>query len=191
MTASSSEPIGKYSQQELLAAIIMYSDDAIVGKTLDGIIETWNSGAELLYGYSAQEVIGKSVSIIIPKDRQDELNTFLEKIKRGERVEHHETKRVRKDGVVVDVSVSLSPIRDKSGTVCGAAAIARDITVQKKIETELIASNSELTAKVDELKKMNDLMVDRELTMVGLKNKIAVLESNSALTKSLPTENII
>jgi len=174
---------GKYTPQELLAAITMYSDDAIVGKTLDGTIETWNKGAELLYGYSAEEVIGKSISIIIPKDRQDELKNFLEKIARGERVEHHQTQRLRKDGTTVDVSVSLSPIRDRAGVICGAAAIARDITLQKEIESELQASNAGLVAKVEELKRLNDLMIDREVKMAELKGEIKSLESENGEPK--------
>lgn len=160
-----------YTEQELLAAIITSSDDAIVGKTLDGTITTWNHGAELLYGYTAQEAIGKSITIIIPTDRQDELSFFLEKVRRGEHVQHHETKRQRKDGTVLDVSLSLSPIRDASGAICGAAAIARDITEQMKMRYDL-------ENKIQELEKMNDLAVDRELKMTDLREEIEEIKGS-------------
>ena len=119
-----------------LAAIVESSDDAILGKTLDGIITAWNRGAEKLYGYTAPEVKGKSVAILIPPERQQELKTILDRIRRGERVEHYETQRVRKDGTRVDVSVTISPIRNGEGRLVGASAIARDITALKQSERE-------------------------------------------------------
>lgn len=120
------------TKASLLAAIVESSDDAIIGKTLDGTIMSWNKGAERQYGYTAQEAVGKPMSLLIPKDRVDELPKFLTMIKRGEPVAHYETERVRKDGKRIDVSVSLSPIRDASGKVIGAAAIARSISERKQ-----------------------------------------------------------
>lgn len=121
-------------EQELsfLAAIVASSDDAIIGKALDGTILSWNKGAERQYGYRAEEVIGKPVSILVPTDRTDELVEFLEMIKHGEPVAHYETERIHKDGKHIDVSVSLSPVRDAEGRIIGAAAIARSITERKQ-----------------------------------------------------------
>jgi diguanylate cyclase (GGDEF)-like protein/PAS domain S-box-containing protein len=111
-----------------LAAIVESSDDAIIGKTLDGIIQSWNAGAEKLYGYSANEVIRRPIDILTPEDRPDEMAKILVKISRGERIEKFETVRLRKDGVRVDVPLTVSPVRDASGRIVGASAISRDIT---------------------------------------------------------------
>lgn len=120
-----------------LAAIVESSDDAIIGKTLDGTITSWNQGAERLYGYTAEEAIGQHISLIIPADRPDELPTIMEQLRNGQRIDHYETLRVRKDGVRCDVSVSISPIRDDSGQVVGAASIGRDITERVQATREL------------------------------------------------------
>ena len=114
-----------------MAAIIESSDDAIIGKTLDGIVTSWNPAAERMYGYSAAEVIGRSVSLLIPPERPDELQHILEKIRHGERVDHVETLRMRKDGRLIHVSLSVSPIMDATGEIVGASTIARDITERK------------------------------------------------------------
>lgn len=120
-----------------LAAIVESSDEAMISKTLDGIVITWNRGAERVFGYSAQEAIGHSISLIIPPECPDELSEILEKLKRGERIEHYETVRVRKDGKRIIVNITISPIRDKAGKVVAFSTIERDITEQKKIEEEL------------------------------------------------------
>ncbi len=119
-----------------LAAIVEYSEDAIIGKTPEGIITSWNPAAEELYGYRASEVIGKPISIIVPRDRPNELTELLERLRRGERIEHYETVRVTKEGKRIDMSVSISPIKDASGRIVGAATIARDITERKRAEKE-------------------------------------------------------
>jgi PAS domain S-box-containing protein len=124
--------------QARLAAIVESSDDAIVGKDLNGIITSWNKGAERLFGYSAAEATGQSVSILIPKDREDEEPRILERIGRGETVDHYETVRQRKDGSLVDVSLTISPIRDSGGQITGASKIARDITEQKRAEALML-----------------------------------------------------
>ncbi|MGA1875294.1 MAG: PAS domain S-box protein [bacterium] len=120
-----------------LAAIVESSDEAIISKTLDGIIITWNRGAEKIYGYSAKEAIGRPISLIFPPDRLDELSIILEKLKKGESVEHYETVRVRKDGKRIMVNLTISPIRDKVGNIVAASTIERDITEQKRMEEEL------------------------------------------------------
>jgi PAS domain S-box-containing protein len=120
-----------------LAAIVESSDDAIIGKDLDGIIRSWNRGAERLYGYRAEEVIGKPISFLIPPDHPNELPAILERLKHGERIEHYETVRVCKDGRRLDVSLSISPIKDESGRIIGASKIARDITEHKQLYHQL------------------------------------------------------
>ena len=123
--------------QNRMALIVDSSQDAIIGKNLDGIITHWNKGAQHMYGYTPQEIIGRNISILCPKDRVDEIPGILEKIRHGERVEYFESVRVTKDGRRLNVSVSVSPIHDQDGRIVGASAIARNITGQKKIEDQL------------------------------------------------------
>ena len=127
-----------------LAAIVESSEDAIVGKALDGTIMSWNAGAERMFGYSAGEMLGRHISILAPPERPCEVPAMLERIKLGERVDHFETVRVRKDGRRIDVSVTISPIRDVSGKVLGAAAIKREITEQKRVNEEIRAMTQQL-----------------------------------------------
>lgn len=129
----------KEAEKALLhyAALVESSDDAIVGKTLDGIVTSWNRGAEMVFGYSAPEMIGKPISLLIPADRQNEEPAILEKIRRGESVDHYETIRRRKDGREIHISVTVSPIHDADGKVVGASKVARDITERKRLETEI------------------------------------------------------
>jgi PAS domain S-box-containing protein len=119
-----------------LASIIESSDDAIISKDLNGIIASWNRGAELLFGYTADEAIGKSVAILIPPDRQDEEPDILERIRNGQRIDHYETVRRRKDGSLVDISLAVSPMRNSEGKIIGASKIARDITERKQVEKQ-------------------------------------------------------
>jgi PAS domain S-box-containing protein len=121
----------------LLSAIVDSSDDAIVSKSLDGIIMTWNAGAQRLFGYTAEEAVGKPMLLIIPAERQHEEFEILAKLRRGERVDHFETERVRKDGSRLDISLTISPVRDGSGRIIGASKIARDITERKRVQEEL------------------------------------------------------
>jgi PAS domain S-box-containing protein len=123
--------------QNRLAAIAESSQDAIIGKTLDGIITQWNKGAEEMYGYSAMEMIGQNVSILCPPDRPDEIPGILAKIRRGEHVDYFESVRVTKDGRRLNVSLAVSPVHDAEGNIIGASAIGRNITAQKKIEDQL------------------------------------------------------
>lgn len=120
-----------------LAAIVESSDDAIIGKDLNSIIVSWNIGAENIFGYNADEMVGTSILRLIPADRQDEENLILTEIKRGEKVDHFQTLRKTKDGRLVDVTITISPIRDATGKIIGASKIARDITALKKHEREI------------------------------------------------------
>ena len=117
-----------------LAAIIESSDDAIVSKNLESIVTSWNTGAERLFGYKAEEIIGKPITILFPEDRKDEEERILARIRQGERVEHFESTRQRKDGSLVEVSLTISPIKDAQGRIVGASKIARDITRHKEAE---------------------------------------------------------
>jgi PAS domain S-box-containing protein len=117
-----------------LAAIVESSNDAIIGKTLDGIVTSWNRGAQNIYSYSVEEIVGKPISVLAPPDRYNEIPRILEKVRRGARVNNYETVRLKKDGARIDVSLTVSPIRDSSGTVVGASTIARDITERKRVE---------------------------------------------------------
>jgi two-component system, cell cycle sensor histidine kinase and response regulator CckA len=127
--------IGEYRGR--LASIVDSSEDAIIGKSLDGTITSWNRGAERTYGYTSQEIVGKNIAVLAPKDRPDEIPQILENISRGQSVEPFETIRVTKDGRRLNMSISVSPIRDAGGRVMGASAIARDITAQKRAEDHL------------------------------------------------------
>jgi len=134
-----------------LASIINSSDDAILSKTLDGIITSWNNGAERTFGYTSMEVIGKSISILIPPHLQKEEKEIIEKIRKGKAVDHYETERVRKDGRVIDVSLTISPIKDNYGKVIGASNISQDITDRKKAKADYVWVNEELTRQLKEV----------------------------------------
>lgn len=130
---------------ERLALIVDSSSDAIISKDMDGTILTWNAAAESLYGHKAEEAVGKHVSIIIPQDRQEEYSRLLKQVNLGKTVPRFETVRMRKDGTKVDVSLTISPVRDRAGKIVGASAIARDITESKMAEDALMQANEKLT----------------------------------------------
>jgi PAS domain S-box-containing protein len=132
-----------------LSSIVEFSDDAIISKNLDGTITSWNKGAERLFGYPAEDVIGKSITTLIPPERQDEEGAILRLIRRGDRVEHYETVRQRKDGRLVDISLTVSPIKGAAGKVVAASKVARDITERKRIEAQIsiLARETEHRAK--------------------------------------------
>jgi PAS domain S-box-containing protein len=136
-----------------LAAIVANSDDAIISKNLDGIITSWNAGAERIFGYSPEEIIGQSITILIPNNRLDEENFILNKIKSGERVEHFQTLRLHKNGKIINVSETISPIKDSGGKIIGASKIARDITKEKEAEGELNRSKLELQRSNQDLEQ--------------------------------------
>jgi len=135
----------------LLAAIVDSSDDAIVSKTLEGIITSWNASAEHLFGYTASEAVGQHISLVIPADRRDEETVIIDRIKRGERIEHFDTVRIRKDKTLLDISLTISPVRDASGKIIGASKIARDITQRKRIDQRLRESEERYRTLADAL----------------------------------------
>jgi len=132
-----------------LAAIVASSDDAIISKNLEGIIVTWNEGAARIFGYAPEEVIGKSITILIPPERADEEPAILAQLRKGQRVDHYNTVRVRKDGTLVDISLTISPVRNAAGDIVGASKIARDISRQKRAEEALQVSNERFRLMAD------------------------------------------
>src|ERR1700686_3193241 len=136
----------KWAEQvtRLLAAIVKSSHDAIVSKSLNGVITSWNKGAERLFGYAAEEAVGQNITLIIPPERRDEERTIVEQLTRGERIDHFETVRMRKDGSLLDVSLPISPMKDASGRVVGASKLARDITERKRAEEALRQAQTDL-----------------------------------------------
>ncbi len=143
---------------QFLAAIVESTEDAICGKTLDGTIISWNKAAERIFGYTAEEIIGHSVSILFPIDRRDELIDVMERIKRGQRVGLYETVRLRKDGHFIPVSVTVSPVPDTSGKIVGGSAISRDITLRKRDEAERFKLIEELTESLKQVKTLSGLL---------------------------------
>jgi len=128
----------------LLAAIVESSHDAIVSKRLNGVITSWNKGAERLFGYAAEEAVGQNIMLIIPPDRRDEERAIVERLMRGERVDHFETVRMRKDGSMLDVALTISPMKDAAGAIVGASKLARDITERKRAEAALRQAQADL-----------------------------------------------
>lgn len=157
--------------EAMLASIVKYSDDAIIGKKLDGTIVTWNKGAEKIYGYTAEEAIGKNISLITDAERLEELKEIYKKLKMGVSVEHFETVRIKKGGEKIHVSLSVSPAKDAEGNVVGASAIARDITAKKEVE-------GELKKRLHQLEVFHKAAVDRELRIKELKKKVQEMEGN-------------
>ncbi len=127
-----------------LAAIVASSDDAIIGKTLDGIVIDWNGAAERIFGYPAEEIVGKSIEILLPQELQDEERDILQRVRSGRKVDHFETRRLRKDGAVIDVSITVSPVWDEEGAVIGASKVARDITAANAARAALLEREAHL-----------------------------------------------
>ncbi len=135
----------------LLAAIVSSSDDAIISKDLNGIITSWNSGAERLFGYTSEEAVGQSITLIIPADRRNEEAGILSRLRKGERIDHFETRRVSKDGTLVELSLTISPVKDAQGRIVGASKVARDIGRAKEVERALRESEERLRTLSDGL----------------------------------------
>ena len=147
----------------LLSAIVDSSDDAIISKDLNGVITSWNKGAERLFGYTADEAVGRSITMLIPSDRLDEEPKILEQLKRGERVDHFETIRVRKDGSPLNISLTISPVKGADGRIIGASKIARDITERKRAQEDLQKLNADLENRVaDRTAELRRSIAERE-----------------------------
>jgi len=157
-----------------LASIVESSDDAIVSKNLDGIMLSWNKGAEHIFGYTAEEVIGKPITIVIPGDRQSEERDILTRIRRGERIDHYETVRQRKDGSLIVVSLTVSPVRNAEGKIVGASKIVRDITQQKRNQEQIatLAREAEHRSKNLLATVQATVMLSQSDTSEGLKQAI-------------------
>ncbi|MGH2756149.1 MAG: PAS domain-containing protein [Actinomycetota bacterium] len=171
---------------EALAAIIESSSDAIYSKDTEANITSWNAAAEHLYGYSADEAIGRPISMIVPSSRAGEEMRILERILGGERIDHYETQRVRKDGAMVDVSISVSPVHDETGKIVEAAVIARDITRQKQFD-EALADERRAQAALNRKRalELNDAVV-QSLAVAKMALETGHLENGlTAVTSSL------
>jgi PAS domain S-box-containing protein len=178
-----------------LAAIVESSDDAVLSKDLNSIIKSWNRGAERLFGYTADEAIGKPVTILIPRDRHDEEPAILARIRRGERVEHYETIRQRKDGSTIDISLTISPVRDQEGTIIGASKIARDITERRRAEQQQHLLVREMDHRIKNLFAVAGGMIamsarsaetPQELAS-ALRDRLMALAQAHALTLAVPS----
>ena len=132
-----------------LAAIVASSDDAIVSKTLAGMVTDWNGAAETIFGYSAAEMIGRSIALLLPPGYETEGDTVLTRVRGGEKVERFETRRRRKDGVIIDVSVTVSPVWDEAGRLIGASGVARDITAARRAQIALQEREAHLQSILD------------------------------------------
>jgi PAS domain S-box-containing protein len=171
-----------------LAAIVEHSDDAILSKTLDGVITSWNPAAQSLYGYCSEEIIGRPVTLLSPKDRAGEIEAILAKIRAGQHVEHLETTRVRKDGTTFPVLLTVSPIRDSRGGAIGASTIAHDVTSQRRDRAEIAEHQTRALERLEELERFQRLTVGRELKMIELKNENTRLADEvSRLAATAPT----
>ena len=157
-----------------LSAIVESSDDAIISKNLDGIITSWNRGAQTLFGYSSEEMVGKPVSILIPPDRANEEPSILERLRRGERIDHYETVRHRKDGSQIEISLTISPVKNAAGVIVGASKIARDITERKQSEAQIamLAREAEHRAKNVLATVQATVQLTRSETVEGFKQAV-------------------
>jgi PAS domain S-box-containing protein len=189
----------KKTEQQLmfLAAIVQSSDDAIISKNLDGIITSWNRGAERVFGYTADEAVGQPITIVIPEDRQDEERKILTRIRRGERIEHFETIRQRKHGSLIWVSLTISPVKNPQGKIVGASKIARDITEQRRIGDQVttLAREAEhrsknLLANVQAMVNLSqaDAVADLKKSIDGRIRALANVHSLFAATRWIGAE---
>ncbi|HEU6449625.1 MAG TPA: PAS domain S-box protein [Verrucomicrobiae bacterium] len=144
--------------QQFLAAIVESTDDAIYGKTLDGIVISWNEGAKRIFGYSAEEIIGHSISLLYPIDLRDEMEDVMARVRRGETVSAHETTRVHREGRYVSISATISPVKDETGKIIGASGIARDITKRRHEEEERAKLVHRLTDALKQVKTLTGLL---------------------------------
>ncbi len=171
----------------LLASIVDSSDDAIISKTLEGVITSWNRGAERLFGYTAKEAVGRPITMIIPLERRDEETRILARLRQGQPIEHFDTVRVRKDGSKVEISLSISPVRDAAGQIIGASKIGRDITGRKRIERELSESeqrfrtladalDTQVQFRTQELRRRNDEILQQSDQLRDLSGRLMLAQ---------------
>ena len=151
--------------QSLLAAIVESSDDAIVSKTLEGQILSWNAGAARLFGYSPEEAIGNSIMMIIPPERHHEEHEILARLRAGERIDHYETVRMTKDSRRIDISLTVSPVRDSEGKIVGASKVARDISARKAGEQQVFGLQRELVEQLDDLRQLHEMSLRLSKTL--------------------------
>jgi diguanylate cyclase len=152
-----------HAKQAKLAAIVESSDDAIISKTLDGVVVSWNQGAEKLFGYSADEMIGKSITVLFPKDRIKEEAYFIKRIKNNLPIKHYETERLNKDGNIISISVSISPIRNEYGDVIGISKIARDVSAQNKLQQALLSEQLKSEKLAAIVESSDDAIISKTL----------------------------
>src|SRR6516225_5916740 len=166
--------------KSLMAAIVESSEDAIVSKTLDGVVTSWNKAAERIFGYAAAEMVGQPISVLTPPGRADEMRCILDRIGRGERIEHYETERRRKDGRLIQISLTVSPIRGKTGQIVGAAKIARDITKAKRAQAALFEREAHLRSILDTIP--DGMIVIDEYGIIG---EHGIIQSFSAAAERM------
>ena len=168
------------------ASIVESSDDAIVSKNLDGIITSWNGGAQRLFGYTAEEAIGKPITMLMSADQFDEEAGILERIRRGERIDHYETVRRRKDGSLIDISLTVSPVRTPEGTIVGASKIARDISERRRAQEQQNLLLREMSHRVKNLFSVTGSLVTLSARSARTPQDVAtaVRERLAALTRA-------
>ena len=178
-----------------LAAIVESSDDAIISKSLDGRILSWNTAAQRMFGYLPEEVVGKTIYLLVPPDRLDEERRILETVQDGGHIEQLETQRLTKDGRTIQVALTISPVRDADGNIIGAANIARDVTARRHADEKLQESeralrqaNEELRSRTEELARFNQAAVGRELRIIELKRELNSLLLESGMDARYPLE---
>ncbi|WP_158816433.1 sensor histidine kinase [Methylocapsa sp. S129] len=184
-------------QAQRLASIVESSDDAIIGKDLNGIIASWNCGAQRVFGYTAEEMIGRPVSVLIPPERENEEPGILQRIRRGERIDHYETVRRRKDGSLVDISLTVSPIRNAAGEVIGASKVARDITERRRARDEQQLLLREMDHRIKNLFALASSVVSLSARTAGspaelatsVRDRLGALARAHALTLSVPSSS--